>query len=239
MNVTHVLSSSTNRRTFDVDIPKHPSSEPTNTPINLFIHTRTVHTHNESIHPRNQSIQSHQSIYSFTRKPSIHTTRPFIHATRPSTHTMHPTNQPESIQTGSNLPSQSIHLSIHSRKETTRPSIHARRPSDTPINHTMEQDMEALKGDVPPPSPNQVKNELHNETIQHINQIYPDRQDGSARRPSIHARRPSNTPLDLSIQATGPSSHARRPSIIKVINQTSDRVADHVTISRQANRYRS
>ena len=250
-------------------------SEPSNTPINLFIHTQTVHTHNESIHSRNQSIHSHanrpytqrehsftQSIYPVTYTQGDH---PYTQRVHPHTQWNRPTNQPESIQTGtnlpsqsihlsihsrkettrpsihasSNLPSQSIHLSIHSRKETTRPSIHARRPSDTPINHTMEQDMEALKGDVPPPSPNQVKNELHNETIQHINQIYPDRQDGSARRPSIHARRPSNTPLDLSIQATGPSSHARRPSIIKVINQTSDRVADHVTISRQANRYRS
>ena len=224
-------------------------SEPSNTPINLFIHTQTVHTHNESIHSRNQSIHSHanrpytqrehsftQSIYPVTYTQGDH---PYTQRDHPHTQWNRPTNQPESIQTGSNLPSQSIHLSIHSRKETTRPSIHARRPSDTPINHTMEQDMEALKGDVPPPSPNQVKNELHNETIQHINQIYPDRQDGSARRPSIHARRPSNTPLDLSIQATGPSSHARRPSIIKVINQTSDSVADHVTNSRQANRYRS
>ena len=105
-------------------------SEPSNTPINLFIHTQTVHTHNESIHSRNQYIQSH------TRKETIHTRNETIH-----THngTVQQTNQNLSRQapiypyrqTGIEVdptPGQSIHSHneiIQSRNEpsNTRSSM--------------------------------------------------------------------------------------------------------------------
>ena len=141
-------------------------------------------------------------------------------------------------------PHQPHRPSIHTRKETIHNQGHqpnvrqCRRPC-----HQLQTGEQVSKLINHPTNlsiqPHRPSIHSRNETIQHINQIYPDSQDGSAMRPSIHARRPSNTPLDLSIHATGPSIHARRPSIIKVINQTSDRVADHVTNSRQANRYRS
>ena len=111
---------------------------------------RTIQHTNQSIHshtnrPYTQREHSFtQSIYPVTYTQGDH---PYTQRDHPHTQWNRPTNQPESIQTGTNLPSQSIHLSIHSRKETTR-------PSDTPINlsnHTMEPDRQALKGDGPPP----------------------------------------------------------------------------------------